>query len=59
MLQSFPDSSLFIHILSTNPFSTETTIETEFNKLHAPHSRNPMFLQLLGDIKEEGEELTF
>lgn len=37
----------------------ETTIETEFNKLHGPHSINPMVLQLLGDIKEEAEELTF
>lgn len=59
MLQSFPDSSLFIHMLSTNLFSMETTIETEFNKLHGPRTRNPMFLQLLGDIKEEAEELTF
>lgn len=37
----------------------ETTIETEFNKLHGPQSINPMVLQLLGDIKEEAEELTF
>lgn len=43
---------------STNPFSMETTIETEFNKLHGPHTRNPMFLKLLGDVKEKAE-LTF
>ena len=36
----------------------ETSIETEFNKLHGPHTRNPMFLKLLGDVKEKAE-LTF
>lgn len=59
MLQSFPASSVFTHMLSTNPFSMETTIETEYNKLHGSHTRNPTFLQLLGDVKEDAEELAF